>query len=340
MPTGNDERQFVLIYPESHQHLGLFADLENLPNVQLIVATRKKIKSPFIKIIRKLHSSCSNKICMIPFGNYWYKLITLSFDNTKSYCIIIVDGAMKAFSATYLNNIFRQKNVRGVLVLLNAMDAKSVMMLEIKRNITNIKWDAIYSFDSGDVQKYGYQSLGNCYYSSHDINLIKKKWSTSTKDKTDAYFTGGLKGGRERVILSVFKKIYTAGLYTNFNIMVSGKYILKKKLYSDIINYYSGGWFPYEKVIAGILNSNVVIEILQVGQTGPSLRYYEAVCYNKKLLTNNPEIKNLPYYDSRYMKVFKSVEDIDVEWVKKSENIDYHYADEFSPIHLLDVVLK
>lgn len=84
-----------------------------------------------------------------------------------------------------------------------------------------------------------------------------------------------------------------------------------------------------------MLNTNVIIEILQKGQNGSSLRYFEAVCYNRKLLTNNPNIEKLPFYNPEYMKVFSSSDDIDVEWVKKKGEIDYGYDRSFSPYYLL-----
>lgn len=112
-----------------------------------------------------------------------------------------------------------------------------------------------------------------------------------------------------------------------------------KKQHNDVIRYYSGGWIPYEKVLADVLNSDVILEVVQEGQRGPSLRYYEAVCYNKRLLTNNPDIKSFPYYDSRYMKIFKDADDIDLNWIKKKQKIDYRYRGDFSPLNMLDVVM-
>lgn len=89
-----------------------------------------------------------------------------------------------------------------------------------------------------------------------------------------------------------------------------------------------------------MLSCNCILEVLQQDQAGSSLRYFEAVCYNKKLLTTNKDIVNYPFYDSRYMKVFTDLSDIDMQWVKKTENINYGYIDEFSPQHLLEEVKK
>ncbi len=85
------------------------------------------------------------------------------------------------------------------------------------------------------------------------------------------------------------------------------------------------------------MGSNCILEVLQDGQTGSTLRYLEAVCYNKKLLTTNPRIKNYPFYDERYMKVFSSESDIDYDWVKKRETINYGYKDEFSPKYFFNL---
>ena len=70
--------------------------------------------------------------------------------------------------------------------------------------------------------------------------------------------------------------------------------------------------------------------------TGLSLRPYEAVCYNRKLLTNNKSILDFPYYDSRYMQYFETVEEIDWDWVKEDIPVDYGYDCKFSPMRLLE----
>ena len=46
----------------------------------------------------------------------------------------------------------------------------------------------------------------------------------------------------------------------------------------------------------------------------------------------------MPFYDARYMKYFETVSDIDFDWVRRKEKIDYHYNNEFSPVYLLDKI--
>ena len=96
---------------------------------------------------------------------------------------------------------------------------------------------------------------------------------------------------------------------------------------------------PYPEVVAEAKKSNCLLEVVREGQTGPSFRYYEAVCYNKKLLTNNKNAVNFPFYNPEYMHVFEKPEDIDWEWVKERIPVDYGYDGRFSPSRIFDEVV-
>lgn len=332
-----DSTKYILVFPETHKHLGLFQDLSDNSNVKLIVARQKTLKWGIEKLVKRVHLSWTiNKHLLLPFKNIWYERIAFNIPREEC-CIIIIDAALKMLKPGQLNKLFKQKNVRGVLALVNSMDAQSVAILEIKKVIPKIKWDDIYTFDPGDARKYHFKNLGCCYYSMHSPDRILEQYKNT--QKSEVYFTGTIKGGREKLIISVFEKLHNASINCNFNIMITGVRRLKKNPYDDVIHYYSGGWIPYEEVLADVFNSDVILEVMQEGQSGPSLRYYEAVCYNKRLLTNNPNIQTFPYYDSRYMKIFRDAEDIDLHWIKEKQKIDYGYRGDFSPQNMLDVVM-
>ena len=75
---------------------------------------------------------------------------------------------------------------------------------------------------------------------------------------------------------------------------------------------------------------------MQKGQNAQTLKYFEAVCFNKKLLTNNQNAKKLSFYNEKYIKIFNKFEDIDIEWIKKIEPINYNYKNEFSPMYIVE----
>ena len=100
------------------------------------------------------------------------------------------------------------------------------------------------------------------------------------------------------------------------------------------------GYMSYQEVLERELNARVLLEIVQQGQVALTLRAYEAVAYNRKLLSNNKTILSFEYYDPRFMRYFEQVKDIDWDWVKEDANVDYDYKGEFSPVLLIDDIIK
>ncbi|MCD8326431.1 MAG: hypothetical protein LUC90_07045 [Lachnospiraceae bacterium] len=331
--------EYILLYPETHRHLGLFADLEDMPNVAMFSIELPELNNAFLHFLRRVHTSWTiNRYIPLPFREKWYVKPEMNIERNKEYCVIVLDGAMKGLKSSTLNELFVKDNVRGVLVLINSLEASSIAILENRKKFEKANWDAVYTFDFGDAEKYGYKYLGNCYYSKHDMPLACEKFPD--EETSDIYFAGGLKGNREDLIISVFEMMEQNGIRTNFNLSVSGTRRLEHNRYADQIRYQSGRWQPYDKILAGVSQTKVILEILQKGQNGPSLRYYEAVCCNKRLLTNNPAAVNLPYYDAGFIKVFHSAADIDYDWIKEDITGEYHYSGEFSPKYMLKRVLE
>ena len=80
-----------------------------------------------------------------------------------------------------------------------------------------------------------------------------------------------------------------------------------------------------------------MVEVLADGQSSSSFRYYEAVVYNKKLLTNNSNVKDMPFYDPKYIQYFDDTYSIDYDWIKdNSYGVDFKYNNEFSILRLFD----
>jgi len=57
--------------------------------------------------------------------------------------------------------------------------------------------------------------------------------------------------------------------------------------------------------------------------------------YDRKMITNNPEVTKAPFYSADAISVFNSAEDIDLEFVKSATEFDYKYKDKLSPVHML-----
>ena len=90
-----------------------------------------------------------------------------------------------------------------------------------------------------------------------------------------------------------------------------------------------------------VIHTKCLLEIMQKGQIGYTQRAVEAVCLGKKLLTNNPIIKDAPFYKQEFISQFEKSGDIDIAFINNipdSELIDYQYKEKLSPIELLDFI--
>lgn len=315
----------LLLYGSTNRHLGLWKDLEN--DTRVIIRTTERRSSKFVvRVLRKIVFKLGCNSIKHLFYNYFDFFKIISGINH----LVIIDGALRDISIGDLEKCRKKnKNLKIYLYLINSIDAQSPIMRGVKPKINKFRWDEIYSFDMDDATKYHYKYLGFCYYSFHDII------STSSQ-QTDAFFVGGLKGGRTDLINELYH-------FLSFNRIVCNFYLMPMR--DDRIEqqsgiYYYRGWLPYDDILLQVQQSKCIIEIMQHGQSGATLRYFEAVCMNKKLLTNNPNIVNFPFYNPDWMKIFRTVDDVDVEWIKKDMDIDYGYNGEFSPIHFIDYITK
>lgn len=213
------------------------------------------------------------------------------------------------------------KNLKYVLLYADGTTMPSTIYVNFLRGQTGL-FDRMYTFDAKDAKNLGMQYC-NTYYS-------KCLDETGIQIQNDLYFCGVADESRHDAISSVFSDCKKNGVSLDADIKVQ---------YGNI-NDFSGArslthFLPYKENIRRMLHARCILDIVKPGHTGLSLRIFEAVNYNRKLLTNNKSILNFPYYDSRYMQYFERIEDIDWAWVKEDVDVDYHYKNDFSPLNLL-----
>ena len=83
------------------------------------------------------------------------------------------------------------------------------------------------------------------------------------------------------------------------------------------------------------------MDVVKQGQSGITLRICEALLFNKKILTNNQSIREMPFYDSRFIKVFTDISDIDISFIKDNAPVKYNIgSDYFSPQKIVQLLLE
>lgn len=139
-------------------------------------------------------------------------------------------------------------------------------MFRIYREI-NLSGFEISTFDKDDAIRYS-QKLYNQFF--------RMKQNTSCEEEYDFYFIGYEKN-RGKLLKYLKEKLKNYRCY--FKIV--------HKVAESI---------PYDQNIANIKKSRCIIEIVQNGQEGITLRPLEAISCCKKLLTNNKNIKQYDFY--------------------------------------------
>lgn len=277
-------------------------------------------------IIKRIHLSGKiNKIFPLPFKDMWCSSIkTIKWENNIEYYIIFEGTSIYPLSLKYLEKIKLKYNVHYILFMQDPWQHRCSK--QARYYSARIKFDYIFTFDPADAQKYDF-----IFY---DVPFSMFPISKTFDVKNDLFFVGTANNRLKQLL-----QIYESGMTHQANVL----YIINKvkklaQKHSKTIVYNKR--IPYSKVIEIDNISNCILEVISANQSGASLRYYEAICYNKKLLTNNKNVVNLPFYNPDYIHVFEKPEDIDWEWVKKREPIDYHYDGRFSPKHLIDKIIK
>ena len=322
--------KLLLLYPGTNRHLGLWKDLETDERCYLRCTEWKKYNNKFLVYFQYIYFLIYKHFNWLPFHICWLEYHDIYKIVKHVDHLLVIDGALNAVELTELKKC-KKKNpsIKISLYLINSMEAQSPTMMGVRPKISKFDWDNIFTFDFNDAKNYNYTLLGFNYFSSCNVE-------SSHLPHSDVFFVGGLKGGRTEIIYNIYTWLTSRGVKCDFFLM---------PIDNKNINHlpgvrYSQKWFPYEEILQHIQQSECIIEIMQKGQSGATLRYFEAVSMNKKLLTNNPYIVDFPFYDSRWMRIFKTIDDIDLEWLNNAESVNYNYTGDFSPKHLVDFILS
>ena len=178
----------------------------------------------------------------------------------------------------------------------------------------------VWSFDELDCEKYNINKNIQFYHPrENQINEIKQ----------DVYFVGGEKNRGEEIINCV-KTLEDKGYKVKCEILSNNQSIDSRYRISKLRSYNS--------VIDEILSSKCILDITMKNQSGITLRVLEAIFYSKKLITNNENIKNFPFYctDNIYVYNGSNAEGID-DFIKTPYNHQYDaYKNEFTVLKWLE----
>lgn len=154
-------------------------------------------------------------------------------------------------------------------------------------------FDKIFSFDDKDIKKHGFERLTNYNY----LEYIPQEKQHPT---LDLYYITSFDKGRNKILLPLAKILQKKGIVYDF--VVVGKKVWKEqvKLGKDTLkNFTALKRKPISTATTANIykNTKALLDLMRSGQTGLSFRVFEAMAMEKKIVTDNPEIKNYDFYN-------------------------------------------
>ncbi|CAL2105449.1 conserved hypothetical protein [Tenacibaculum sp. 190524A02b] len=269
------------------------------------------------------------------FGQKAYNFIRKTFLNDKHY-----KGKLKfAFFSEEINKILDavEGEIDYTLLIRADIYPKEIIsrLKKTSKKLIAYQWDglhrfpAIYNyipyfdrffvFDKNDLSysKHKLLPLSNFYF-DFDRDFIKNKDA-----KNDIFFVGSYIRKRMPQIEAFIKKSRELNLKLDFHIFftsIKDSKLIKSEEINHIFEH-----MPYEENIARLKNSKIVIDFLNETHTGLSFRTFEALYYNKKLITNNTEVKKYDFYNPNNIFVWDG---LNLEGVEEFINTPYQEVNE------------
>ena len=147
--------------------------------------------------------------------------------------------------------------------------------------------NAIYSTDPEDCCQYGLQYHHIFYPMDFHTPAIP------SPGRNRLFFLGADKG-RAPYIASLKQLLEKSGLVCDIRILVPAGDSGSRKRYGDII---TDKRLSYHEYLAQVKSCDVLLDVNQTGQAALTMRVMEALCFSKKLITNNPHILRCDFYD-------------------------------------------
>lgn len=240
----------------------------------------------------------------------------------RSHCFEVVDFQIEAIRYKY-------PKAKIILLLSDMIDGSCGYLKRIKNfSVSYIKqrYDYIITYNYEEAEKYQIQF--------YELPYTKLNLKDSGRTEYDLFFVGNAKNRLDN-LHQLYLKATKFGLKCGF--WINNVYEADKLPDTDIVYNES---FSYMQYLTLMMKSRCIVDLCQKNDK-TTLRYSEAVVYNKKLLTDDKTCIYKTLYNSRFIKILPPIISEDLfKWVQQEEMIDYGYIDEFSPIRFVEYIKK
>ena len=218
------------------------------------------------------------------------------FGGAKFDIVFVVIG--EAFTPTILKQIRRQHpGAKFVLYMWDSFDNKKY----IKKNLAY--FDVVSTFDRGDASSYNLKFRPLFYVPGYSE-------SEKIPSEFDLSFVGTAHSDRYQVVKSV-RAALPPNVRTFFFLFLQAPWVytvrrlLDRKMAGSQRKDFSFDSISKDRVQLIFSQSLAILDIEHPKQTGLTMRTFEALGAEKKLITTNPQVVDYDFYDPANILVFK-----------------------------------
>ena len=232
--------------------------------------------SKFQKKLRNVHYHMNGD------KSYWYG--NWKYSITQYDTIILFDAFLGSDVAEYIEK--KSPNTRLIVFYGNPWFNNYYLSDEVRKKCE------IWSFDIEDCKKHDLKYNHQFFFRNAEKETLYKPELAS-----DVFFVGKDKN-RLSLLMKLDEMMKNEGLTPCIHVIgerrdVMGnrvKYNMREKAFLKTKE------IPYEIVLQYNKASKCLLEIMQAGQVGLTLRMVEAMFFNKKIITNNISVKQFDFY--------------------------------------------
>lgn len=149
------------------------------------------------------------------------------------------------------------------------------------------------TFDSRDARRYGFGLVPQVYRRPGD-ELLRRLNDISENRLFEAdFFFVGVDKNRQEKLTGFMRQAELEGLKGHLHLIHDRR---SAGIPGELARYYRTENMPYADYLDTLTRSRAMLEILQPGQTGMTMRTLEALFLNRKLITDNAEACDFPFY--------------------------------------------
>lgn len=279
-------------------------------------------------IFRIHYSHKINNYINLPFKSLWFGFLNRKFNNEREIVYVFMSSW---YYPKFFNYILKKRpNSKLAFYFGDTIVSKKRVIKNLDLDFLKLKMNFVGSYNPQDVKDYNLKELQMCYSKYPNYKTLPNK------ESFDIIFIGAARK-RMDLILNVYNQVKLSNLSYYFYV-VSDRDIHMN--ISDKNFNITRKLLDYKEYLSLTVNAMAIVEITDSETKGGTLRFWDAIMYNKKLISNNKNIKDSVFFHPDHIIYTEDFKDINFKKFFSDINVDYKYNNENSPIKFLEKITK